>query len=123
MKAVTLRTGKVTADVLVSSVMLALRKLLEMPPEDRQPSEEESRLGMLKAISFYELVKLCKDKTHIMWPGTPDLLRGYGLIDSANHVHEATREIVLAAVRGTDPEYRLGDPYHDDVEEEAKDNA
>jgi hypothetical protein len=93
---VMLRTGKEAPDILVNTTMLALRTLCAEQP-----------------IAFYELVMCCRDREHVIFGDAADKM--LGLLegtDAAGHglVHDAVRDIVLAAVDGEDFNMTLQSP-------------
>lgn len=60
-------------------------------------------LGLLmqkNPIAFYELVMKARDRQHIFFGNTAEVLRGYALIEADGDLHETLRNVVLSAVRG-----------------------
>ncbi len=83
---VTLRNGKEVPEPMIATTMLALCTLAESD-----------------FIAFYELVAVCRDKEHVIFGDCAAKIAGFGLMESAGgEVHDAIRDVVLAAVTGED---------------------
>ena len=83
MKEVTLKNGSTEVDVLVVATTLSLQSLMEDNP-----------------IAFYELVMLCRDRTHQLFGSVGGVLRDRNLIEQNGQPHGSIRNIVLSAVEG-----------------------
>lgn len=95
---VALRNGYEHAEPLVRVTQMSLRNLMQ---ED--------------AIAFYELVALCRDSTHKLFGNTEETLRNLHLIEGLREgypatVHDAIREITLAATEGELLNLRMVNP-------------
>lgn len=96
MEVVTLKNRAEEVLPLVNVTMFGLRTLMAEKP-----------------IVLYELVMLCRDRTHRLWGKTSDELLALGFIEKHNdsvQVHDSIRNIVLSAVEGDGPEMTLGNP-------------
>jgi hypothetical protein len=90
---VTLKNGKSAPDVAVRAIMLNLGKCLEDQP-----------------IAFYEMACVCRDREHVPFGNTGEILRSRGLLESSGQPHEVVRDVVLSAVTGEDFDLHLGEP-------------
>lgn len=93
---VMLRNGYEHVESLVTVTMMSLRTLMQEHP-----------------IEFYELVALCRDSEHKLFGNTTLILRDLSLIEGEGFpasVHDAIREITLAATEGELLELRIVDP-------------
>ena len=90
---ITLRTGKTAPEPVVATTMLSLQHLCKKDP-----------------VSFYELVELCRDYSHQLWPGTEEQLIALSLIQPDCKVHSCVKDIVLAAVEGNGMNMSLRSP-------------
>lgn len=68
-----------------------------------------SQLMTREPIAFYELVCLCRDSSHEVWPGMVEVLERAHLLKSGR-VHDSIRNVVLSAVTGDEADMALGDP-------------
>lgn len=83
LETVKLKDGSEEAEVAVRTIMVALEYLVKR-----------------NQVAFYELVEVCKDQAHYMWPGSTNVLKNLGLMDSDGRVQDTTRHVVLSAVTG-----------------------
>lgn len=99
MPTVMLRNGYEHAEPLVRVTLMSLRSLMEENP-----------------VAFYELVALCRDSTHKLFGNTTVVLRDLSLIEGEGFpatVHDAIREITLAATEGELLELRMVNPLRE----------
>ena len=91
METLKLKNGSEETTDIVTTLMMALRHLLDKKP-----------------IPFYELVMCCRDRSHQPVGNTGDVLSDFGLWNDG--VHESVRNVVLSAVEGDGWEIRLTSP-------------
>jgi hypothetical protein len=96
---ITLRTGKQVPQGAFMSTMLSLVRL-----------QDERRFVELK-----ELRAACRDRNYALIPAAGQYLRDNSLVqelhaDGTAEIHEATRDIVLAAVEAEDSHVRVAHP-------------
>ena len=94
---VILRHGGETPQAAVQTIMLNLRVLL-----DEQP------------IAFYELVQVCRNRDHVPFGDTAEVLTGRGLLERDGRPHRVVRDVVLSAARGEEADLHLGSPLAGD---------
>lgn len=58
--------------------------------------------------TFYELVQKCRNTNHVMFEGTTETLRRFGI--DANHIPQVTKNVVLSTVVGDGLLMRIVDP-------------
>ena len=93
MNIVTLKNGTQEAEPLVKVAMFSLSNLIEQDP-----------------IAFYELVMLCRDRSHSLFGNTPDKLHSLSLIEQSGQPHDSIRNVVLSAVSGDGLDMELHSP-------------
>lgn len=93
MEIVRLKNGAEEPAILVMSTRHSLERIFETEP-----------------IAFFELVSLCRDRSHELFGNTGEKLAAFGLVDSNGRVHDSVRSIVLASVEGDDWEMQLVSP-------------
>ncbi len=99
---VNLKNGANELKPLVLTVMVVLRKMLEIGG------------GVTGAILFYELVEICKNPDHKPFGNTGDDLKKLTLLSETGgkyRVHDSIRNIVLSAAEGTDLDLHLVSPF------------
>ena len=92
MDVIKLKNGTEEVEPLVRVTMMSLRSLMSVNP-----------------VAFYELVELCKDRTHVLFGNTGKVLEERSLVQNGV-VHDSVRNIVLSAVTGEGLEMRLTSP-------------
>lgn len=88
-----LKNGSELQSSLVAVTMMSLEKLIEKP------------------IVFYELVMLCRDRSHDVW--SPEILqdlKALALVQPDGLPHRAIQDVVLSAVTGDGMDMELGSP-------------
>ena len=93
-KNVTLRTGVEMPDALVRTVNLALSTLMNTNP-----------------VALYEAVEIARDRNHVPFGNTGDVLREMHLLESDGLMHGATRDVIRASAEGDGFDVRLVSPY------------
>ena len=94
MEQVTLKNGYQVADVLVPSVTLHLKSLIN----DGQ------------VIVLYEIVEKARDAKHEMFGNTQETAARLGLMDTQGTMHEDVRQVILNAIQGKDFDMQLVSP-------------
>jgi len=95
---VRLKNGDEVPEVMVKVVMLSLKTLNETYP-----------------IAFYELVMACRDREHVLFGNSHEILARLTLIEEIDdtgrpRIHDLTRSIVLSAAEGEELDMRLVSP-------------
>lgn len=80
---VKLKNGSEEPEVSVRAIMISLEHLVKRD-----------------LVALYELVEVCKDRSHYMWPGTANVLKDLRLMGTDGSVHDTVRHVVLSAVTG-----------------------
>lgn len=89
---VTLRNGREVPRALVTPVLLSLEALLGRHP-----------------VALFELAALARDPSHALFGNTGQVLAELGLTEDGK-LHDAVRDIVLAAIDGEGFDLRLVSP-------------
>jgi hypothetical protein len=90
---VTLRTGAEVPGPVAGTVTIALERLLDVHP-----------------VALYEAVCIARDKAHVPFGNTGAALEDIGLLQQGV-MHDATRDVILAATDGDGGALRLVSPY------------
>ena len=93
-KVITLRTGAEVPEPVITPVTLALHAL-----EDSNP------------IALYEAACMARDRSYVPFGNTGAVLEGIGLLQRGGTMHDATRDVILAAIDGEDLDLRLVSPF------------
>ncbi len=91
---VTLRTGAEVPRPLVNVTLIALERLMDTYP-----------------VAVHEAVLVARDPAHVPFGNTGAALRELHLLSEDGTMHDATRDIILAATGGEDFDLRLVSPY------------
>ncbi len=83
METVVLRNGAEEVRVAVKSTMDNIKDLLNTNP-----------------AAFYELVQLCRDRSHKLFGNTEKVLIDLSLVQPGGSVHSSVRNVVLSAIEG-----------------------
>lgn len=94
MEQVRLKNGAKEAEVIVKVVMISLDNLVVSNP-----------------VAAYELVEMCKDRTHKPFGNTSTVLKEFALITD-DGVHDSIRNIVLSAFVGDGLDMHLEYPVN-----------
>ena len=96
METVTLRNGSTEMKALVIMTYMNLKKMFD---------------DMKGAIAFYELVALCKDSKHEIFPDVQkQYLISRALMQSDGRVHQSIKNVVLSATTGEGVDLSLVNP-------------
>jgi hypothetical protein len=90
---VMLRNGIEEPEVLVKVTMMSMHDLMETNP-----------------IAVYELVSLCRDRSHPLFGNTGEVLKARALIIDSRTVHDSIRNIVVSAAEGDGLDMSLRSP-------------
>ncbi len=90
---VQLKNGSREPEVAVRATMVSLRLLMSRHP-----------------IAFYELVEVCRDKTHQPFGNAADILKSLGLMEPDGGIHDTIHNIVLSSVTGEGLDLGLASP-------------
>ena len=89
-----LRNGREAPASAVRTTWLALERLSD--------SSE-----ITDVMALYEARELARDPGHSPWPGTPETLRGLGLLDHNGTMHDIVRDVILSAVTGAETDLKV----------------
>ena len=102
MQEVTLKNGAVEADVMVSVTMLSLESLMKENP-----------------IAFYEAAMVSRDRGHVPFGNTGNILKDRSILQSDGSMHDSIRNILLSAIEGDGLDMCLVSPIAQPPENEA----
>lgn len=100
---VRLRTGAEVAPPLVITITVALDRLMNTHP-----------------VAVYEAVQIARDPAHVPFGKTGPALEELNLIDRRGVMHDATRDVILAATEGDGFDIGFVNPYASDSATEAR---
>ncbi len=100
---VTLRTGAEVPEPVVRTTWLALEAL-----DDTNP------------IALYEAVMVARDRAHVPFGNTGEVLKRIGLLGRDGTMHDATRDVILAAAEGEGAGLHLVSPFASDSSPEVQ---
>lgn len=97
-KVVTLRTGAEVPEGAVKSLRMALDSLMDTYP-----------------IALYEALEVARDKNHVPFGKTGDVLRESHLLEAGGTMHGVTRDVILALLEEENYEIRFVSPYAEEA--------
>ncbi len=93
MDTVKLKNGSEEAEVIVKATIISLRSLFQNT-----------------FIALFELTEKCKNENHVIFGNNADIIKGYGLCQSDESVHDSIKNVVLSAIEGEGLEMKLVSP-------------